>query len=247
MTAPIVVESCVDSLEAAIASAEGGAHRLELCANLDVGGTTPDLALVEAVVAAVAIPVFVMVRPRGGSFVYTPEETASMVGAVEAMKGAGAAGIVTGVLTPARAVYGAMMRPLVALAKPLPVTCHRAFDEAIDLDAALDALIAAGVTRVLTSGGAPTAVEGAETLARLVARGAGRIAIIAGGQVRAHNVPELIARSGVREVHARIIREPGPAAAATRDRWRRDVAALVGAAGQASGASPSPQPPAPRP
>lgn len=230
MNRPVVIESCVDSLEAAIASAEGGAHRLELCANLDVGGTTPALALVRSVVAAVSIPVCVMVRPRGGSFVYTPEEMASMVGVIEAVKRTGAAGIVTGALTPAGAIYGAMMRPLVALAKPLPVTCHRAFDESPDPAAALDALVAIGVARVLTSGGAATAVEGSATLGRLVARAAGRIAIIAGGQVRAHNVRDLIADTGVREVHARIIREPGPVDASTRERWRRDIATFVAAA-----------------
>jgi copper homeostasis protein CutC len=230
MSGAVVVESCVDSLDAAVASAEGGAHRLELCANLEVGGTTPALALVRAVVAAVAIPVCVMVRPRSGSFVYTPEELASMVGTIEAVKATGAAGIVTGVLTPAGAIYGAMMRPLVALAHPLPVTCHRAFDEAPDLDAALDALIAIGVSRLLTSGGAPTAAEGAGTLARLVRRAEGRVAVIAGGQVRAHNVRALVEATGVREVHARIIREPGPADAATLERWRRDIAAFVAAA-----------------
>lgn len=230
MTGSIVVESCVDSLEAAIASAEGGAHRLELCANLEVGGTTPDLALVRSVVAAVAIPVMVMVRPRGGSFVYTPAEMAAMVGAVEALKGTGAAGIVTGVLTPAGAIYGAMLRPLVALAHPLPVTCHRAFDETTDLDAALDALITAGVTRVLTSGGAPTAADGTDTLARLVSRAAGRLGVIAGGGVRAHNVRAIVGAAGVREVHARIVREHGPADAPTRERWRRDIATFVRAA-----------------
>lgn len=247
MTPPIVVESCVDSLDAAIASAAGGAHRLELCANLEVGGTTPDPSLVAAVVAAVTIPVYVMVRPRGGSFVHASAEIESMARDLVAAKAAGAAGVVAGALTADGAIDAAALRRLVALAHPLPVTCHRAFDEAADLDAALDAVIDAGVARVLTSGGAPTAVEGTDTLARLVTRAGGRVAIIAGGQVRAHNVRAIIAATGVREVHARIIREPGPADAATRDRWRRDVAALVGAAAQASGASPSPQPPAPSP
>lgn len=230
MTRSIVVESCVDSLDASIASVDGGAHRLELCANLEVGGTTPDLALVQAVTGAVAVPVCVMVRPRGGSFVYTPAEVASMVGDIEALKGTGAAGIVLGALTPSRAIDTDLMRHLVALAHPLSVTCHRAFDDAADLDAALDAVIDAGVTRVLTSGGAPTATQGAAVLASLIPRAAGRVAIMAGGQVRAHNVLRLIADTGVREVHARIIREPGPADAATRGRWRSDIATFVRAA-----------------
>ena len=227
----MIVESCVDSIDAALASAAGGAHRLELCANLDVGGTTPDPELVAAVVAAVRIPVVAMVRPRGGDFVYDTDALSAMARDVTRMRAAGAHGIVTGVLTNAGTINAPLMHVLVRMAGPLPVTCHRAFDEVRDLDAALDALIGLGVSRVLTSGGAPTAADGAPALARLVRRTAGRIAVLAGGTVRASNVRALVEATGVTEVHARIIREPGPADAATRARWSADVAALVAAAG----------------
>ncbi|MFN7979437.1 MAG: copper homeostasis protein CutC [Vicinamibacterales bacterium] len=226
----VLVESCVDSLDAALASEAGGAGRLELCARLDVGGTTPDPALVAAVVAAVRIPVMAMVRPRGGDFVYDTNELSAMARDVTRMREAGAHGIVTGVLTGAGDINRALMQVLVRLAGSLPVTCQRAFAAARDLDTALDTLIGLGVTRVLTSGGAPTAMEGADALARLVHRAHGRIAILAGGTVRASNVRALVEATGVAEVHARIIREPGPADASMRARWTADVAALVQAA-----------------
>ena len=226
----MLVESCVDSLDAALASEAGGAARLELCANLDVGGTTPDPTLVAAVVAAVRIPVVAMVRPRGGDFVYDTDALSVMVRDIGRLRAAGAHGIVTGVLTTGGTINTALMHVLVRMAGPLPVTCHRAFDEVHDLDAALDTLIGLGVTRVLTSGGAATATEGTDALARLVQRSAGRVAILAGGTVRASNVRALVDATGVAEVHARVIREAGPTDAATRARWTADVAALVAAA-----------------
>lgn len=230
MVPRVIVESCVDSLDAALASEAGGADRLELCARLDVGGTTPDPSLVAAVVAAVRIPVVAMVRPRGGDFVYDTNELSAMARDVTRMREAGAHGIVTGVLTTSGAVNAPLMHVLVRMAGPLPVTCHKAFDEVRDLDAALDTLIGLGVRRVLTSGGAATATEGTATLARLVQRSAGRIAIVAGGTVRVSNVRALVDGTGVAEVHARIIREPGPADPSMRARWTADVAALVRAA-----------------
>lgn len=227
----MIVESCVDSLDAAVASEAGGAARLELCTRLDVGGTTPDPALVAAVVAAVRVPVVAMVRPRGGDFVYDPVELSAMVRDIGRLRDAGAHGIVTGVLTADGAISTPLMHVLVRMAGRLPVTCHKAFDEVRDLDAALDTLVGLGVTRVLTSGSAATAAEGADAIARLVHRAAGRIAIVAGGTVRASNVGALVDATGVTEVHARVIRESGPADASTRARWTADVAALVAAAG----------------
>lgn len=229
MSGGALVESCVDSFEAAIASAAGGAARLELCAHLEVGGTTPDPALVSRVAASVPVPVMAMVRPRGGDFVYGSDEIERLLRDVAAMRAAGAHGLVFGALTGAGAIDMPLMRALVQAAGPLPVTCHRAFDEARDLEQALDALVELGVTRVLTSGGAPTAAEGTPALARLVARASGRIVVMAGGTVRAGNAGALVAATGITEVHARLIREPGPADAATRARWTADVAALVAA------------------
>jgi copper homeostasis protein len=214
----VLFESCVESFEAAVASAAGGAGRIELCANLDVGGTTPQAALVARCVAALDIPVFVMVRPRGGSFVYSSDEADAMARDIHAMAQAGAHGVVFGALTADGVIDVALMRRLLDRARPLPVTCHKAIDDARDLPAALDALIDLGVDRVLTSGGAPTAADGAAMIARLVRQAGEALVVMAGGGVRAHNVAALVQATGVREVHARLL----PA--------RRDADAEVGAA-----------------
>lgn len=230
----MLFESCVDSLDAALASVAGGARRLELCAQLDLGGTTPDPGLVREVVDAVPVPVFTMVRPRGGAFVYGEAEVDAMVRDIRLMRAAGAHGLVFGALRADRTLDAAVMRRLLSHARPLPVTCHKAFDETPDLLAALDTLVSLGVDRVLTSGGRPTAAEGIAMLAALVARGGEAITVVAGGRVRADTVAALVWQTGVREVHARVIREAAPADAMMRERWRRDVAALTTAAKSAS-------------
>ncbi len=226
----MLFESCVDSLDAALASVAGGARRLELCARLDVGGTTPDPGLVREVVDAVPVPVFTMVRPRGGSFVYGDAEVDAMVRDIRLMRAAGAHGLVFGALRPDRTIDEGVMRRLLSHARPLPVTCHKAFDDTPDLLAALGTLVGLGVDRVLTSGGRPTAAEGTAMIAALVARGGEAITVVAGGRVRADTVAALVWQTGVREIHARVIREPAPADDLMRERWRRDVAALTTAA-----------------
>jgi copper homeostasis protein CutC len=230
----VLFESCVDSLDAALASVAGGARRLELCAHLDVGGMTPDPGLVREVVEAVPVPVFTMVRPRAGAFAYGEAEVDTMVRDIRLMRAAGAHGLVFGALRADRTLDDAVMRRLLSRVRPLPVTCHKAFDETPDLLAALDTLVTLGVDRVLTSGGRPTAAEGTAMLAALVARGGEAITVVAGGRVRANTVAALLWQTGVREVHARVIREPAPADALMRERWRRDVAALTTAAKSAA-------------
>jgi copper homeostasis protein len=199
----------VETLEAAVAAEAAGTARLELCVDLPAGGTTPPIALVRAVTARVAIPVFVMVRPRGGGFVYSAAERAIMRRDIGAVAAAGAAGIVVGALLEDGRVDVDTTREMVEAASGLPVTFHRAFDEAPDPIEALEHVVDAGAARVLTSGGAPTAREGADVLAQLVRRGGDRIAIVAAGGVRAENVAALLARTRVREVHARFEDEAG--------------------------------------
>ncbi len=197
----IQIEACVESLEAAVAAAAGGAHRIELCTKLSAGGTSPDGALLAACVAQLAIPVFVMVRPHAGTFHYSVAEHETMLEEVRRAKRAGAHGIVTGTLRPNGTIDEARARGLIDAARPLPVTFHRAFDSCDDVEEALDTLIAVGATRVLTSGGRRSAPEGAAKIAELVRLAAGRIGIMAGGGVNATNVAELVRISGVREVH----------------------------------------------
>ena len=199
----MLVEACVDSVDAARIAERAGAGRLELCENLDVGGITPSVELLGAVRAAVRIPISVMVRPRGGRYVHSPSELDLMRRQIDQARDFGADMIVIGVLTESDAIDLPAVRELVACASDVPVTFHRAFDDVDDQLAALDSLVDAGIARVLTSGGADTALEGADQLRRLVARAAGRIAVMAGGRVRPNNARVLVARSGVAEVHAR--------------------------------------------
>jgi len=188
----LLIEAAVESLDAARAAARGGAHRLELCTDLAHGGTTPDLNLLQA---QLPIPAFVLVRPRAGDFAYTDAEHRTMLEQIARAKRAGAHGIVTGDLSLDRT------RDLIAAARPLPVTFHRAFDVFPNLSDALEQLIGLGVERVLTSGGAPTAPEGAAQIRRLVVQAKGRIGILPGGGIDATNVARLVRDTGVREVH----------------------------------------------
>jgi copper homeostasis protein len=206
---PVLVEACVDSVTSALAAERGGAGRLELCDNLFDGGTTPSAGMISAVKAAVRLPMFVLIRPRGGGFVYAYEEVAVMRLDIEAARMLGADGVVIGSLTRERRVDEDQLRALVDAAAGMPVTFHRAFDATQDRERALETLIRHGVARVLTSGGAATAIEGVEFIGALARRAAGQIEIMAGGGVREETVQEIVHRSGVREVHVRGTRLTG--------------------------------------
>jgi copper homeostasis protein len=202
----ILVEACVDSVASARAAERGGAGRVELCDALFDGGTTPSAGMIAACREAVSIPVFVMIRPRGGGFVYSAEEGDVMRRDIVVARELGADGVVLGALLPNGDVDLALVRTLVEAAGGVPVTFHRAFDLTPDLEASLDALAEVGVERILTAGGASTAAEGASMLGTLARRAKSRIVVMAGGGVREENVRELVARSGVREVHVRLMR-----------------------------------------
>ncbi|MGH7615829.1 MAG: copper homeostasis protein CutC [Gemmatimonadaceae bacterium] len=203
-----LVEACVGSLDEALAAEQGGAHRLELCDRLDVGGTTPSIALIDEVKRRVRIPVSVMIRPRGGSYVHTAAELDQMRRDIDVAREHGADMLVIGVLDAHGHVDALHTRALVARASGTPVTFHRAFDEIEDQAPALEALIAAGISRVLTGGGSGSAADHATRLAQLVGQSADRTAIMAAGKVRGNNVRAIVNQSGVREVHARCERDP---------------------------------------
>jgi len=201
MPAPILVEACVDSIESALAAARGGAHRIELCASLVEGGTTPSAGTLAVCRARLDIPIFVLIRPRRGDFLYSAAEHAVMLEDIRGAKQAGAQGIVTGVLRADGELDADRTRELIAAARPLRVTFHRAFDVCRDARGALETLIALGVDRVLTSGQAATAPEGAEAIAGFVRQAAGRITILAGGGITRDNVAPVVRATGITEVH----------------------------------------------
>jgi len=196
-----LVEACVQTIASAEAAEQAGADRIEVCAALEVGGVTPGTGQLRAVRARVDIPLYVLIRPRAGDFVYRDAEIGAMVDEVKEARRAGADGIVTGVLDPGGFIDASATARLVAAAGPLPVTFHRAFDRVPDLHQALETLASLGVARVLTSGGAETAILGIAMLAELVRASASRIVVLAGGKVRATGVARIVAEAGVTEVH----------------------------------------------
>lgn len=179
---------------------------MELCGALFDGGTTPSAGMIAACKATVSIPVFVMIRPRGGGFVYTDAERDVMHRDVVVARELGADGVVIGGLRPDGIVDLTLVQLLVAAARELPVTFHRAFDLTPDFEAAVESLAGAGVQRILSAGGASTAADGATALANLVRQAGARLAVMAGGGVREENVRSLVSVTGVREVHVRLTR-----------------------------------------
>jgi len=203
----MLLEMCVDSVESATASAEGGAQRVEFCANLLEGGTTPSLGAIKETIRRADIDLSVMVRPRGGDFCHTEEEFAVMREDVKIFKAEGANCVVFGLLSPDGTVDAAKTQQLIELAHPLQVTFHRAFDMTRDPFEALETLIGLGVDRILTSGQESSAVEGAGLIRKLVDRAGGRIVIMPGGGIRLKNVKRVIAETGAAEIH---VAAPGP-------------------------------------
>lgn len=192
----MLIEAAVESLDAAQAAVEGGADRIEWCRDLAQGGVTPPMDLPQ-----VPIPVFVLIRPRAGDFVYTGAEHRAMLEQIARAKDAGAAGIVSGALSERREIDEARVTELIAAARPLPFTFHRAIGVCTRISSALETLITLGVERVLTSGRAATASEGAGEIASLVKQAGDRIVIMAGGGITAATVASLVRQTGVREIH----------------------------------------------
>ncbi|RAY12618.1 copper homeostasis protein CutC [Actinomadura craniellae] len=209
----LTYEICIDSVAGAIAAEKAGAHRVELCAALFEGGLTPSLGTIRAALAAVSsIRVHVIVRPRGGDFIFDAHEIAAMEHDVALLREAGVHGVVVGALTPDGDIDEAVTGRLVAAAGGLSVTFHRAFDMTADPFAALETLVDLGVDRVLTSGHDVSVLEGAPLIARLVEQAGDRIAVMPGGGLNARNAARVVAATGAREFHfAALSEEASPA------------------------------------
>lgn len=199
----ILIEACVDSVESALAAEAGGADRVELCDGLVEGGLTPSAGKIALCRERLKIPIVVLIRPRGGDFLYSEGEVELMVRDIYVAKELGAAGVAVGALRPDGRVDQGWMTTMIAAARPMQVVFHRAFDGTPDPLEALETLKALGVDRVLTAGQAATALEGAAMLDRLVTAAQGRIAILAGGGVNEENALPLVQKCRVRELHIR--------------------------------------------
>ena len=196
-----LIELCVEGIDGFLAAQEAGADRVELCASLVEGGLTPSLATIRAAVKAAKIPVHVIIRPRGGDFLYSETEFETMVEDIKALRSEGVSGVVIGCLTPDGKIDETRTKTLVEAARPMSVTCHRAFDMTADAGEALEALIRCGVDRVLTSGQRDTAPEGLAILKSANEQAAGRIVIMGCGALDAHNIRDVRDGAGLTELH----------------------------------------------
>ena len=201
----VLLEICVTSLDYAIAAQRAGADRIELCSDLECGGVTPSIRLMKAARERLRIPVHVLIRPRPGNFVYSAREFSAMHQAIQTAKELKMDGIVVGVLDRNSRIDIDRTRQLVELARPLPVTFHRAFDETCSWQDSLEAVIQTGAVRLLTSGGRPKATEGLSTLARLVKAAGSRLSVMPGSGITPANVVRVVRATSAREVHGSLL------------------------------------------
>jgi copper homeostasis protein len=221
-----IFEICIENVAGVRAALDAGAARVELCAGLMEGGLTPSIGMVRQAVAVAdgRLKVHVIIRPRGGDFLYSGDEFAAMVHDIVAVKQAGAAGVVIGLLDAEARIDEARSAELIAAARPLSVTFHRAFDVSRDPFASLDALIRLGVDRLLTSGQEPGVVEGAPLIRRLISHAAGRIVVMPGGDITPRNAARVAADTGAQEFHFAAF-----ASEASGMRWRNEAVFMGGA------------------
>ncbi len=202
----LAIEVCVEGVDGLLAAQAAGANRVELCASLLEGGVTPSFGVIQEALRQSRIPVHVIVRPRGGDFLYTDIEYATMRADVQSCRAAGAHGVVIGCLTADGQVDVARTRELVELARPMSVTFHRAFDMTRDPAEALDALIRCGVDRVLTSGQRETAIEGMDTLRRINEQAGDRIIVMGCGALTPDNIATVRRAANLKELHFAALR-----------------------------------------
>ena len=198
----LLLEAPVYTLEAALLAAEYGIDRLELCADYGEGGTTPGAGMLEFLKSRIQLPVFAMIRPRGGDFVYSQEELEVMKKEISLLKSCGADGFVFGALEPQGKVHSDACSFLIEMADGLPCTFHRAFDASVHLEDSLEIIIGCGFKRILTSGGKNTVTEGLDRIRDLLLQAQGRIIIMPGGGTEPRHIKTLYDTGFLREIHA---------------------------------------------
>ena len=211
----MIYEICVDSTAGVRAAKRAGAGRVELCADLFEGGITPSRGAIRQARTVSGIGLHVIIRPRGGDFLFDDDDLAIMLADIETAKAEGADGVVIGLLMPDGTVDTQRTAQLIAAARPLAVTFHRAFDMTADPFAALETLIALGVDRVLTSGQEASVLEGLPLIRDLVRHASGRIIVMPGGGITARNIDRIRAEVDLDEMHFGAL-EPVPSAMEAR-------------------------------
>ena len=206
-----LLECATDSVESALAAAKGGADRLELCANLIIGGTTPTLALYDEVRSHSDIPLFILIRPRFGDFLYSDYEANVICREIEMFQKAGAEGVVIGSLNKDGSLNAEHMKRFIDSAKDMSITLHRAFDMCVDPFATLQEAKELGVNTILTSGQAPSSLEGIELYEKLIEKANGEISILAGGGIKASTIEKLLEQTSLTAFHmsGKIVVESG--------------------------------------
>ena len=203
----MILEVCANSYESAINAEKGGAHRIELCENLSVGGLTPNFVLAKKVISELTIPVFILIRPRDGDFNYSGEEFEQIKKDIIIFKELGCRGIVSGILTKDKNIDVIRTRELIELSRPLEFTFHRAFDEVLNPIHGLHQLIEIKANRLLTSGQDVTAFKGLGLLKELINIAKNKIIIMPGSGVNINNILEL-KKIGSKEIHGSFIKNP---------------------------------------
>lgn len=201
----MIKEACVESLIDALEAEKRGADRIELCDNLSQGGTTPSYGTIKIALSTLKIPVFPIIRPRGGDFCYTPAEIEVIKEDIKVCKSLGAKGVVLGILTADKKIDFKTLAEFMELAKPMEVTFHKAIDELEDPTLVIDDLINLGVKRILSSGTKPTALEGKDMLNKMIEKAGDRLTIVVAGKVTKENLPEISSLIPSKEYHGKII------------------------------------------
>lgn len=201
----MIKEACVESLIDALEAEKRGANRIELCDNLSQGGTTPSYGTIKIALSTLKIPIFPIIRPRGGDFCYTPAEIEVIKEDIKVCKSLGAKGVVLGILTADKKIDFKTLAEFMELAKPMEVTFHKAIDELEDPTLVIDDLINLGIKRILSSGTKPTALEGKDMLNKMIEKAGDRLTIVVAGKVTKENLPEISSLIPSKEYHGKII------------------------------------------
>ena len=205
----LIIENCAGDVPSCLEAERGRASRIELCAALSEGGTTPSYGTVATALRHCNLPIIPIIRPRSGDFLYTETEIDVMLEDIRVLRRLGVAGFSLGALTPDGDLDEELCRRLIREAEGLPITLHRAFDRAASLETTLEQAVAVGFACILTSGGTPSSLDSLDQIRSLVEQADGRISIMAGSGITADNARHVVESTGVSAIHGTFARLRG--------------------------------------